>query len=141
LEFRFTLPDFIEHISSYHWILVIHRHGDGNPPQFSGGEILINEMCYTQAISKRMRTLSELNGSTALNHPDYFKDSIAFTRPKRKAEQSQSDEENYMTVTGSVTLATLGTLNITAATLCLTYWPDRDIPNAYAEIELQEINV
>ncbi|WP_349974622.1 T6SS effector BTH_I2691 family protein [Pseudomonas sp. WHRI 8519] len=141
LEFRFRLPGFIEHISSYNWILVIHRHGDGNPPRFGGGEILIHEMSYTQAISERMRTLSELNVSTAPNHADYFKDSIAFTRPKRKAEQSQADEENNMTVSGSVTLTTMGVLNITAATLCLTYWPDRDIPSAYAEIELQEINV
>ncbi|MBO9551445.1 T6SS effector BTH_I2691 family protein [Pseudomonas sp.] len=140
LKFRLTLPQFIEDQSSYHWSIAIHRAKDGTPANFSGGEIIADSSHHTLATQTRTSRLSELTPSTPPKIPDYLKESLTISRAKHQTNK-QNTSYSYEEFTGAIELTPqIGRHNIIAATLSVAYWPDRNIPEAFAELLIQEDN-
>ncbi|BDM23400.1 hypothetical protein KMS_R31570 [Pseudomonas sp. LRP2-20] len=139
LRFRVTLPHFNSSSVGYQWILLIHRHGDGTPPHYTGGEVITTQEHFpptlTPAASKRV----SIKPSKSNNKADYIPESLTITDSQQslQIENSQSTK----TFTGQLELTQdAGRHNIMSASLTITYWPDRSIPEAYAELTYQENN-
>ncbi|MFK5736359.1 hypothetical protein KW869_22735, partial [Pseudomonas urmiensis] len=139
LKYQIILPGFDESSSAYHWTLTVHRHGDGSSHNYTGGEIVacgeFNPPPYSATTSRQ----SSLLPSKMPKFPDYKKDSVV---EQKIRHQTNSEKRGfpYYDLKGSVELIPdIGRHNILAATLSITYWPDRAIPDAYAKI-VQEQN-
>ncbi|MEN5303497.1 T6SS effector BTH_I2691 family protein [Pseudomonas sp. TWI628] len=137
IKFQFTLPYFSELSSSYHWALVFHRHGDGLPPNYIGGEVIATDRFSPPPVRSRTSIFSAMTTSKKTKTPDYLADTLKVTQKRRKVTQSE-EEYNFEVFGGTIELTPdIGRHNITSASLLIAYWPDRNIPDAYAEIALQ----
>ena len=131
LKFQIVLPRYRENDSAYSWSLIVHRHGDGDFPEFSGGEILVGEECHasSSAVSQSVN-YSELSSPRL---PDYKSD-IAFEK-KLHIAVAGDQELTSLEISGVVELLpTIGSHSVVAATLLVMFWPDRTIDSAYAEV-------
>jgi len=73
-------------------------------------------------------------------NPDYRKDSIKIEKTINTASSSDPNT-SHLEITGRVELIpNIAQHSIIAATLSLIYWPEKNTPNAYAEIVIAEIN-
>ncbi|WP_236192623.1 T6SS effector BTH_I2691 family protein, partial [Pseudomonas urethralis] len=137
LKFQFTLPRYSEVTSGYHWVLVVHRYGDGMAPDYVGGEVIVDDRFSPPSQKTRTARFSSMRTSKVSTTPDYLADSLSVNKSRRKLIQ---DGEEYHSAhfNGTIELTSdIGNHNITAASLLIAYWPDRNIPNAYAEIAVQ----
>ncbi|WP_312819519.1 T6SS effector BTH_I2691 family protein, partial [Pseudomonas sp.] len=137
IKFQVTIPHYNEAISSYHLALILHRQGDGNAPNHIGGEVVINE----QHLPPRIPTRTSFYASMRPIHPPRSADYIANATIVNPIHQqpAKSGERPNMSFSGSIALTPdIGRHNILAASLLITYWPDRSIPEAYAETAIQE---
>jgi len=137
LRFRVKLPNLDGSSAGYRWTLLLHRHSDGVPPHYTGGEVITTQEHFpptlTPATSKRV----PLPPSSPINKADYKPESLKIT----ESHQSPQAEINHSikTFTGQIELTQdAGRHNIMSASLAVTYWPDRSIPEAYAELTFQE---
>ncbi|WP_085679871.1 MULTISPECIES: T6SS effector BTH_I2691 family protein [unclassified Pseudomonas] len=138
LKFRIMLPQFTEGTSGYLWALIIHRSGDGNPPDHTGGEVIASEQYFVPSLTTRTANHTSLAPSKRPRTPDYKADTIKITNTNQKLPQPQ-DNYNLKVITGTVELTpVIGRHNILSATLVSAYWPDRNIPDAVAEVKIQE---
>ncbi|WP_095117172.1 T6SS effector BTH_I2691 family protein [Pseudomonas sp. Irchel 3F3] len=131
LKFQIVLPKYRENDSAYSWSLIVHRHGDGDFPEFSGGEILVGEEChaYSSAVSQSVN-YSEFSSPRL---PDYKSD-IAFEK-KLHIAVAGDQELTSLEISGVVELLpTIGSHSVVAATLLVMFWPDRTRDSAYAEV-------
>ncbi|MBH3450170.1 hypothetical protein I5S84_15065 [Pseudomonas putida] len=131
LKFQIVLPRYRENDSAYSWSLIVHRHGDGDFPEFSGGEILVGEECHasSSAVSQSVN-YSEFSSPRL---PDYKSD-IAFEK-KLHIAVAGDQELTSLEISGVVELLpTIGSHSVVAATLLVMFWPDRTIDSAYAEV-------
>ena len=131
LKFQIVLPRYRKKDSAYSWNLIVHRHGDGNFPEFSGGEILVGEDCHASfgAVSK----LANYSEFSSPRLPDYKSD-IAFDK-KLHIAAAGDQELASLEISGVVELLpTIGSHSVVAATLLVMFWPDRNIDSAYAEV-------
>ncbi|WP_218572252.1 apolipoprotein A1/A4/E family protein, partial [Pseudomonas sp. MN1F] len=136
LKFRIMLPQFTEGTSGYHWALIIHRSGDGNPPDHTGGEVIASEQYFVPSLTTRTANHTSLAASKRPRAPDY-RDTIKITNTNQKLPQPQNNY-NLKVITGTVELTPdIGRHNILSATLVSAYWPDRNIPDAVAEVKIQ----
>lgn len=140
LQFSFRLPQFDECKSSFHWVLIIHRSEDGCPADVLAGEVIVDDTYHVPAQQTRTRQHSKLTPSKRPKIPDYIKDSLAISRIEHRTEESHTPY-HYEAFSGTLALAPeIGRHNVVAATLSVAYWPDRNIPDAFAEAVLQENN-
>ncbi|MFJ4154848.1 T6SS effector BTH_I2691 family protein [Pseudomonas sp. NPDC089752] len=138
LKFKLELPLYSESRSSYHYTLVIHRAGDGSGPCYSGGEVIINIEHAAPNFETRALSHSSLTPSQSPRIPDYKPETIKIIE-KTHSPASSGDSSHIKVIIGSVELnSQLGRHNILSASLVVAYWPDRNIPNAAAEIMIQE---
>jgi len=73
--------------------------------------------------------------------PDYKKDSIVVNKSRHQTRPHTSDHFYHEEISGSIELnPDIGKHNILAATLSVTYWPDRSAVDAYAEIIQEQKN-
>jgi len=131
LKFQIVLPRYRKKDSAYSWNLIVHRHGDGDFPEFSGGEILVGEDRHASfsAVSKSAK-YSEFSSPRL---PDYKSD-IAFDK-KLHIAAAGDQELASLEISGVVELLpTIGSHSVVAATLLVMFWPDRNIDSAYAEV-------
>ena len=131
LKFQIVLPRYRKKDSAYSWNLIVHRHGDGDFPEFSGGEILVGEDCHASfsAVSK----LANYSEFSSPRLPDYKSD-IAFDK-KLHIAAAGDQELASLEISGVVELLpTIGSHSLVAATLLVMFWPDRNIDSAYAEV-------
>jgi hypothetical protein len=141
IKFRIILPGFDETKSAYHWTLTVHRHGDGHSPNYTGGETIINgEFLPLPHSTTALRQVS-LQASRLPKFPDYKKDSIVVNKSRHQTRPHTSDHFYHEEISGSIELnPDIGKHNILAATLSVTYWPDRSAVDAYAEIIQEQKN-
>ncbi|MDD0977313.1 hypothetical protein [Pseudomonas fontis] len=142
LKYWIILPNFLETQSSYCWSLIIHRFGDGRPEKYTGGEVITNRSHHPLASNTRA---SEYIANLAPSKPSKFKDykQETITTRQSDAEISFPDGKTlkYRNINGMLELVpSIRKHNIEAATLLLTYWPDREAPDAYIEVHLLETN-
>jgi len=140
LEYRLVLPLFDANRSAYRWSLTVHRHGDGSANQYTRGEVLaegeLNPPTLTTAASERRAALAVPKRP---NKPDYRADSTLPIQEIRTVELANASPQQVKDIRGAIVLMPdTRRHNIEAATLSLTYWPDRDIHDAYAEIKLMD---
>ncbi|WP_144399950.1 hypothetical protein [Pseudomonas lactis] len=140
LEYRLLLPFFDANRSAYRWSLTVHRHGDGSANQYTGGEVLaegeLNPPTLATAASERRATLAVPKRP---NKPDYRADSTTPIQEIRTVELANASPQQVKDIRGAIVLMPdTRRHNIEAATLSLTYWPNRDIHDAYAELELMD---
>jgi len=138
LKFRIMLPQFTEGTAGYHWALIIHRSGDGNSPDHTGGEVIASEQYFAPSLATRTASHTSLAPSKRPRTPDYRADTIKTTNTNQEPSQPQNNY-NLKVITGTVELTPdIGKHNILSATLVSAYWPDRNIPDAVAEVKIQE---
>ncbi|MFK0270693.1 hypothetical protein [Pseudomonas asiatica] len=72
-------------------------------------------------------------------NPDYKSDFIVNKKPQSSGLGGV--RASSMEITGSMELmSTIGMHNIRAATLLVMYWPDRNVPDAYVEVCVKEVD-
>jgi hypothetical protein len=138
LKFRLSLPEFDAQTSGYQWTFIIHRCGDGPAPDYTSGEIV----CSGNFHPPRDRFLHpHLRPSTPPKAPDYIKESISVRENSHHTTTTNNQKYYYMEINGTLELIPeIAKNNIEAATLSVTYWPDRAIPDAFAELTVQVQN-
>ncbi|AZE88678.1 T6SS effector BTH_I2691 family protein [Pseudomonas orientalis] len=140
LEYRLVLPFFDANRSAYRWSLTVHRHGDGSVNQYTGGEVLaegeLNPPTLATAASERRAALAVPKRP---DKPDYRADSTLPTQEVRTVSLADARTSQVNDIKGAVVLLPdRRRHNIEAATLSVTYWPNRDIHDAYAELILMD---
>ena len=140
LEYRLVLPLFDANRSAYRWSLTVHRYGDGSANQYTGGEVLaegeLNPPTLATAASERRAALAVPKRP---NKPDYQINSTLPIKEIRTVSMADSRILQIKDIKGAIVLMSdTRRHNIEAATLSLTYWPDRDIHDAYAELTLMD---
>ncbi|MRF43903.1 oxidoreductase [Escherichia coli] len=135
LKFLIALPMYDERSSGYRWKLIVHRHGDGNHPDYIGGETIASGNFFANS-EEPLSPSSSFSSFTSPRIPDHDRNySISEKRKPYPAGLSQLE------ISGSISLmATIGNHTILAATLLVMYWPDRSLPSGYIEICAREIN-
>ncbi|WJD60058.1 T6SS effector BTH_I2691 family protein [Pseudomonas kurunegalensis] len=132
LKFQVVLPQYRQEISAYRCDLIVHRHGDGDYPEYKGGETLVSESYHADGAGPVSKSVmfSDFSPPPLAD----YKSDISVIKKLRKS-MAEGGEIQALDFTGVVELyPTLGTHSIAAATLLVMYWPDRSIPGAYVEI-------
>ncbi|MEW5516125.1 T6SS effector BTH_I2691 family protein, partial [Pseudomonas asiatica] len=135
LRFLITLPMYDERSSGYRWKLIVHRHGDGNHPDYVGGETIASGNFFANT-EEPLSPSSSFSSFTSPRIPDHDRNySISEKRKPYPTGLCQLE------ISGSISLmATIGKHTILAATLLVMYWPDRSLPSGYIEICVREVN-
>ncbi|MFT0870222.1 hypothetical protein ABZO33_26640, partial [Pseudomonas sp. CAM1A] len=139
LTFKILLPNINVSSYSYHWTLTVHRHGDGVPSNYTSGETIATG---SHAVVHPLPT-SQKKPSSRLSHKvkDYRTDTLSQKASKQTAALHSGDSTTTEFITGHIELTpSLGRHSIQAATLNVTYWPDRNSAEAYANLEVLETN-
>ena len=141
LNFRIALPEFDEVNSGYHWTLTVHRHGDGLPPNYVGGETLSMGDLNSSSNTSTAKTQSVLLPSKTSGPLDYKRESVNIIESLQASHSDHGENTQQKETTGNIELIlNQGRHNIVAATLSVAYWPNRSAPYAYAEIIVQAFN-
>ncbi|MNJ41691.1 hypothetical protein D3C77_366220 [compost metagenome] len=131
LEYRIALPHFDADRSAYCWTLKVHRREDQSASDYSGGEVVTG--------GSLNRSTQTFVAPTRQNSSDRRP---LTTHPKTDFRVVQLTNNNTMQIKdikGSAAIPEDTTPhNIEAATLSLTYWPNRDIQDAYAALTLMD---
>ncbi|WP_454869661.1 hypothetical protein [Pseudomonas putida] len=132
LKFLVVLPKFNKAKSAFRWKLIAHRVGDGAFPDYVGGESIASSDYFSHPISP-LSPSSSFPKFTSPRHPDYGSD---FSTDEYQRPYSTEDGSVFqLEISGVVPLApTIGSHSLSAATLLVMYWPDRDLPDAYIEV-------
>ena len=139
LTFKILLPNINASSYSYHWSLTVHRHGDGVPSNYTSGEIIAtgsHEVLHPLPTSQK-------KPSSRPSHKikDYRADTLNQKTSKKSAALHSGGSTITEFITGHIELTpSLGKHSIQAATFNVTYWPDRNSPEAYANLETKAIN-
>jgi len=135
IRIKIILPRFDEAYSAYSWSLTVHRHGDGIEPSFIGGETIASGGYYPLP----NKTAIEFSPSKYSKFPDYKPESLNVRLADMREVVSEFESYLHRTILGSVELMSgSGRHSILAATLVVSYWPDRSMPDALAEVIVQE---
>ncbi|HDS1813469.1 TPA: hypothetical protein QEM79_004241, partial [Pseudomonas putida] len=138
LKFQITLPRYREEASAYRWDLIVHRNGDGDFPEFTGGELILADEYQASSVNPLTKFVS-FSGFAKPRLPDY-KIGSGFDKKKHVAAVGEN-EAARLEVSGTVDLMpTIGSHSVVAATLLLMYWPDRNIDSAYVEVCSRGLN-
>lgn len=139
LRFRVSIPRFTEANSSYQITLLFHRHGDGEAPNQTGGELIMNKNFFVPSRATRTSNSTNLSASFPPKIPDYKSGSVTFEEIRNS--HPLGADANAREFIGSVELTPyIGAPSILAASLFICYWPDRGLPDSYAELVIQERN-
>ncbi|MFF7065174.1 T6SS effector BTH_I2691 family protein [Pseudomonas sp. NPDC008258] len=138
LKFQIILPGYKEEISAYRWSLILHRCGDGEFPEFTGGEYILADEYHASSVDPLTKFVS-FSGFAVPRFPDY-KSGFGFDKKIHVAAMDEGGVVN-LEVSGVVGLmSTIGSHSIVASTLLLMYWPDRNIDSAYVEVCSRGLN-
>lgn len=138
LKFQIVLPGYNDERSAYRWSLVVHRHGDGNFPDFIGGETLLVDE-YRALPVEALTKATKFQDFAKPRFPDYRSD---FTVNRRRLSTDEGEMAvSWLEIAGAIELsASIGPHSIGAVTLLVMYWPDSKLPSAYVEACIKEIN-
>ncbi|MFJ4054393.1 T6SS effector BTH_I2691 family protein [Pseudomonas sp. NPDC089743] len=139
IEFHLSLPAFTEKTSSYQWVIVLHRHGDGRSPNYNGGEVIAEESFFTPPLPTRTSKQYAIAPSKRHKFTDYRPESLIINKNERPIKNPTTHLTHTLELKGYLELIPeIAQHNIHAASLFVSYWPDRHSPNSYAEITIQD---
>jgi hypothetical protein len=131
-EYKIILPYFSESQSVYCWSFILHRHEGCSLPGKDEGETVATGMHgkpVKQTPASEQHSLP--NELTRFNKPNYKVQTTTATL----LDSGERPEQTTLIIRGSIeAIADNELQNIKAASLLLTYWPDRNMENAYAKI-------
>jgi hypothetical protein len=131
-EYKIILPYFSESQSVYCWSFILHRHEGCSLPGKDEGETVATGMHgkpVKQTPASEQHSLP--NELTRFNKPNYKIQTTTATL----LDSGERPEQTTLIIRGSIeAIADNELQNIKAASLLLTYWPDRNMENAYAKI-------
>ena len=135
LKFFIALPRYDQQHSGYRWKLIVHRYGDGNHPDYVGGETIASGDFFASS-EESLSPSSSFSSFASPRIPDYDrKHSIIETQKPYSSGLCQLE------ISGSISLMpAIGQHTILAATLLVMYWPDRSQPSGYVEVCTREIH-
>ncbi|WP_296234855.1 T6SS effector BTH_I2691 family protein, partial [Pseudomonas sp. UBA4617] len=137
LKFKIVLPHYRDGASAYRWYLIVHRRGDGQFPDYTGGETLIVDELHAHPSTGVSKSVN-FSSFSPPRLPDYNSD---FTINKQYFPVSGLNDLPQLSISGVIELMpTIGTHSIVAATLLVMYWPDRQIESAYIELSQRREN-
>jgi hypothetical protein len=130
LGYRMVLPHFDANRSAYCWTLTVHHQGGGLSKHFSTSEVIAEgSLNYpARAATKQVviRAISASDHKNSIHTP--------FTNI-RNNQLFDGSTVQVKDVYGSIILIEgAEKSNVEAATLALTYWPDSEVVDAYAEL-------
>lgn len=137
LRYRFVLPGFDSGRSAYTWSLTAHRYSDSK--RSADGE---------QGPSMGGYFSGEIVSRGEHQRPDFDTPSLHFPagkKPRWDDYERTTTAADYRdlkngVIRGAITLlGDMKRLNIEAATLQVTYWPDRNQPDLCAGLTVQEV--
>ncbi|WP_258909127.1 T6SS effector BTH_I2691 family protein [Pseudomonas putida] len=132
LKFLVVLPSFNKAKSAYRWKLIAHRVGDGAFPDYVGGESIASGDYFSHPI-RPLSPSSSFSKFTPPRHPDYVSDFS--TDEYQRPYHSEDGGVFQLEISGVVPqVPTIGGHSLSAATLLVMYWPDRNLPDAYIEV-------
>ena len=136
LEYRISLPYFDATRSAYRWAVTIHRRGDETGNQSIGGEVIVEgELNPPPILTSASERRAALKASTRPRQPDYKENSITPRVNLRTVRSTDGSPMQVKDIQGAIVLLLESRhYNIEGATLSLTYWPDREVQDAYAEL-------
>ncbi|WEK28717.1 MAG: hypothetical protein P0Y58_17580 [Candidatus Pseudomonas phytovorans] len=138
LKFQIILPGYKEEVSAYRWSLMLHRCGDGEFPEFTGGEHILADEYHASSVDPLTKFV-RFSGFAVPRFPDY-KSGFGFDKKIHVAAMGEGGVVN-LEVSGVLGLmSAIGSHSIVAATLLLMYWPDRHIDSAYVEVCSRGLN-
>lgn len=142
LVFRLALPRFDPGRSAYRWTLTVHRRGDGPSGRYNGGEVVAQGNLNPPSVNTAASALhAEMAAPKLPKKPDFKSESTAPTVSTRTVSMIDGGTLLVQEISGSIELLPdIRRHSIEAATLSVTYWPDHDSPNAYAELTAMGIN-
>lgn len=115
-----------------------HRVGDGTFPDYVGGETIASGD-YLAHPTKPLSPSASFSKFAPPRHLDYLSDFS--TDEHRRPYSAEDDSVFQLEISGCVSLVpTIGSHSLSAATLLLMYWPDRDLSDAYVEVCSREMN-
>ena len=140
LEYRVSLPYFDATRSAYRWAVTIHRRGDETGNQSLGGEVIVEgEWNPPPVLTSASERRAALKASTRPRQPDYKENSITPRVNLRTVRSTDGSPMPVKDIQGAIVLLLESRhYNIEGATLSLTYWPDRDVQDAYAELSTMD---
>ncbi|WP_207834961.1 T6SS effector BTH_I2691 family protein [Pseudomonas sp. 43(2021)] len=131
IKFKIILPQYKDGMSAYRWCLTVHRLGDGQFPDYTGGETLVVDEFHARRSTGFSKSAS-FPGFSPPRLPDYKGD---FNIDKKYSSFSEGNDRSQLAISGLIELMpTIGAHSIVAATLLVMYWPDREIESAYIEV-------
>ncbi|MFJ7005789.1 T6SS effector BTH_I2691 family protein [Pseudomonas putida] len=137
IKFQIILPQYSEVRSAYLWSLTVHRMGDGEFPDFDGGEVIASGE-YNAADLKPLSEAAKTSDYAPPRFPDYTPN---FTLQTKLHGYADNAGIFLMENVGVIELApAIGRHSIVAATLRVAHWPDREIANAHLESCIREVN-
>ncbi|WP_338459100.1 T6SS effector BTH_I2691 family protein [Pseudomonas sp. TE3-3-F2023] len=140
VNFLITLPHFNEKISGFQWELQAHRQGDGAFPDYTKGEVITGSASNPPAITKREMMSCSNEQYNPLRHQDYNTSSIEQNELDRVVATTAGKVNIRQCFGGFELTPYIGNPTILAVTLSLTFWPDRSMPDAYAQVVFTEQN-
>lgn len=141
IRFRIIFPRFCAASSGFNWALIVHRHGDGQAPSYVAGEVISSGDFYPSYNSITASMVDSLLPSKTPKLPDYKQHEIVINEADRTVQANGSESQIHREIDGSIELTPdAGKHNIAAVTLSVTYWPDRNTPEAFAEVITQVTN-
>ncbi|WP_426808757.1 T6SS effector BTH_I2691 family protein [Pseudomonas sp. WOUb67] len=137
IKFQTILPQYSEVRSAYLWSLTVHRMGDGEFPDFGGGEVIASGE-HNVADLKSLSEAAKTSDYAPPRFPDYTPD---FTLQTKLHGYEDNASIFLLENFGVIELASaIGRHSIVAATLHVAYWPDREIASALLESCIREVN-
>ncbi|MGY4526959.1 T6SS effector BTH_I2691 family protein [Pseudomonas sp. TE21394] len=135
LKFFIALPRYDQQYSGYRWKLIVHRYGDGNHPDYVGGETIASGDFFASS-EESLSPSSSFSSFASPRIPDYDRKHSIIETPK-----PYSSGLCQLEISGSISLMpAIGQHTILAATLLVMYWPDRSLPSGYVEVCTREIH-
>ncbi|MEX5502526.1 T6SS effector BTH_I2691 family protein [Pseudomonas putida] len=137
IKFQIILPQYSEVRSAYLWSLTVHRMGDGEFPDFDGGEVIASGE-YNVADLKPLAEAAKTSDYAPPRFPDYTPN---FTLQTKLHGYADNAGIFLLENVGVIELApAIGRHSIVAATLRVAHWPDREIASAHLESCIREVN-
>ena len=134
IKFRIILPKYSEVRSAYLWSLTVHRMGDGEFPDFDGGEVIASGK-HNAADLTPLSKAAKTSDYAPPRFPDYTPDFTLQTKLHGYADTFLLENVAVIELAPAI-----GRHSIVAATLRVAYWPDREIASALLESCIREVN-
>ncbi|WPO98795.1 T6SS effector BTH_I2691 family protein [Pseudomonas sp. HR96] len=136
ISYKIIFPYFDKNRASYRWALFLHRRDDEKSHNYISGEpIFEQEHNPTTATTPAITKQSKLLRTREYDYPDY---DIPVNTPLLENRVIKSEGEGmvaFLDIYGQIkTHLYMNPNRITGVSFYVTYWPDKETPDVYAEL-------